>query len=428
LFFAVPKTETYPPWKEYPLAKPACQFPKHEPVCLPNATDTTDLRIKLDEHDNVFIAGGCVTLAPMCYVALAHDEVVLFYWPPNGSTVKYGLNQTLSPASGEDSHSSRRIAVIPAVTFRGRDLYLDSVSTFGEQVDHYEKPYINRSTMKGPFTFTSPTIYLAHHAITFDYSNEVEPRSFSAASRSVRPAGVIGLKSADVSSVVPLHPTYNNDTEYASLVANGKFKQPPIQMWTTVPLNFADLDDPVPARPYFDARWEDCWGEQTHCGTITDGNYRPRLVISASVWGTVSGPMSDICFMPQLVDPPLALTEITDGTPEENRPALPPIQKGPGRIEWNLAASATATVGDAPGGTGLPLEPRPIPTKPWPVLTATSRSTFWSVKGKNNGTSKSYNGAAVFTSNSRTLRQEFIIEKWTISLTLSLFYIIIIKL
>ena len=382
----------------------------------------------MDEHDNVFIAGGCVTLAPMCYVALAHDEVVLFYWPANASTVEDRLDQTLSPASGEDSHSSRRIAVIPAVTFRGRDLYLDSVSTFGEQVDHYEKPYINRSTMKGPFTFTSPTIYLAHHAITFDYSNEVEPRSFSAASRSVRPAGVIGLKSADVSSVVPLHPTYNNDTEYASLVANGKFKAPPTNMWTTLPVNFADLQDPVPARQYFDARWEDCWGEQTHCRTITDDSYRPRLVIASSVWGTVSDPIYGKCYMPLLVDPPLALSAITEGSGEENGPLLPPIPMGSGRVEWNVAASTTATDGDAPGGTGLPLEPRPTPTKLWPLPTATSRSTPWSVKGKNNGTSKSYNGAAVFTSNSRTLRQEFIMEKWTISLTLSLFYIIIIKL
>jgi hypothetical protein len=428
MFVAADPAATYPPWETYQLRKPACQFPKHERVCLPNATDAAELRIHIDQHNSVFITGGCVSVAPECRVVFAHDEVVLFFWPPNVSTVKHGLNQTLSPASGEDSHSSRRIVVTPAVTFRGQDLYHDSVTTLGGPDFHFHKTYITRSTMKGPFTFTSPTIYLAHHPMTFGYTNEVEPRSYSEANWSVRPAGVIGLKSADVSSVVPLHPTYNNDTEYASLVANGKFKAPPTKMWTTLPVNFADLQDPVPARQYFDARWEDCWGEQTHCGTITDDSYRPQLVIASSVWGTVSDPIYGKCFMPLLVDPPLALSAITDGSPEENFSPLPPIQRDPGRVDWNLAASATATVGDAPGRTGLPLEPRPIPTRPWPLPTATSRSTPWNVTGTNKAAEKSHNGAAVFTSGSHALNQEFVVDKWIISLALSLLCVIVIGL
>jgi hypothetical protein len=251
-------TATYSPPKESELARPACQFPKHERVCLPNATDTTELGIQFDGIENAVIPGDCATLDPYCRFSFAHDEVVLLYWPANVSTVEYPPDQTRFPLSGQESHSSRRTAVIPAVAFRGRDLYRAGVSTLGGPVWCFDHSYIIPSTMKGPFTFTSPTIYLAHHPITVDYIDETDYMSFTSR-QSVRPPGIVGLKPADVSSFVPLHPTYN-DTQYANPVANGKFQEPRSLEWTTAPFNFADLRDPVPARQYFDARWEDCWG------------------------------------------------------------------------------------------------------------------------------------------------------------------------
>jgi hypothetical protein len=134
--------------------------------------------------------------------------------------------------------------------------------------------------------------------------------------------------------------------------------------------------------------------------------------------------------MPQLVDPPLALTAITDGSPEENRP-LPPVQGGPGRIDWNVAASTTATASDAASGTGLPLAPRPVPTKLQPPPTATSRSAPWSATGTNSRPRNShndrhgnlYNSAEVFTSGSPAFSREFMVDK--LALALSVIYILV---
>jgi hypothetical protein len=330
-------------------------------------------------------------------------EVVLFYWPPNVSTAEYGPNQTLSPASNQESHSARRVVVIPEVTFRGEDRYLVAQKPFGGTVSSHDHTYIGPSTMTGPFTLTSPTIYMAHHQITYDYLYEYGFVDVTT-SQSVRLAGVTGLKLADVSSIVPLLSKYKNDTEYASLIANGKFEPQWNLAWATLPLKVADLQNPVPARSFFDARL-DCWGEQTHCGTITDDSYRPRLVIASSLWGAASGVVHGECLIPDVVDPPVALTAITDGLLEEGGPPLLSIPREPGQVDWNVAASATAMLGNAPYGSDLSLKPRATPTGPWSMPTATSRST-------------PYN-AAVYTSGSSTLNREFVVEKWVIPLALS---------
>jgi hypothetical protein len=342
------------------------------------------------------------------------------------------MNQTPAAIGGQEGRTSPRIAIISAVTFRGQDLHEAAVSLIGGPIDSTVPTYISPFTMQGPFTLTSPTIYLAHHPITFMYLDAVNPENFST-SVGLKPAGLIHLMPEDVSSVVPLHPNYSNDTEYASLVANGKFKSPTVQTnFTTAPFNFADLPDPVPARAYFDARWSDCWGEQTHCRTITDDSYRPCLIIALSsrVWGTSL--FQGSCYFPDLVDPPLALTAIADRTPEEADPLpqLPHAQRDSERVRWNMAASATATVSDAPGA-GLLLEPRPTATQPWPLPTTASRNIPGVLSGKSNGTGNSYNdrhgnsyhGAAVFRSSAHALNQRFELQKWLILLPLSIIWV-----
>jgi hypothetical protein len=434
------------------LALPACPFPQNGRVCLANSTglDTTPLEeirksgiLKGDGYVN----GSCIYLYQRSCSVSTPGEVVLFYWPRELPTVRNGHNQT-----------SHRVAVVPAITFRGPDLYPLSWSAigggrpFGTEIQH-----IGPETITGPFTFTSPTIYLAHHPVTFAYTSHIGFGD-STESASVMPPGTISLRPQDVSSIIPQRSSYRNGTQYASLVANGKFKGwDPVEFETT-PFDFADLQGTVPASAYFDARWHDCWGEQTHCRTITDDNHRPRLFISSTVWPSVSG--QGICYYPELVDPPIALTPLPDGTPNEEDPIFPFLENGSGRADRDVAASATATIGDTPGGTALPLEPGPIPTRHWPLPTATCESSTWGPKGKNSGpgnshndrtghsendrhlnspnyrpgysphdsSRKPYNAAVVFNSGSRSSNQELSGEKWIISLALFSFSTIIIGL
>jgi hypothetical protein len=156
-----------------------------------------------------------------------------------------------------------------------------------------------------------------------------------------------------------------------------------------------------------------------------------------------------MCYVPEVVDPAIALTALVGELQGEDGPPLPPIPRGSERVDSGVAASATATDTGTPWGTGLPAEPRPIPTKLWPFPTATSSSTLGSAGDKNtasrlrplgtpqgtdpdstgeNRHGNSHNSAAVFTSGSRNLDMEFIVEKWKISLALSLFCITIISL
>jgi hypothetical protein len=255
--------------------------------------------------------------------------------------------------------------------------------------------------MKGPFTFTSPTIYVAHHPITFSHTAFVTFPAGSAVFDTIIlfpkmnpktiPPGILEVQSTDVFSIRENKRTNLNDFEYASLVANGKYKPEELDDYdprvSTVPFNFANLQDPVPASVYFDAHALDCWHEQSHCQTITDGSYRPRLVLGSKVWKQYSEVREKGCYMPNLVDPPLAL-EPVDGESRaaegSNRP-LPKILREPKAIDQNMAAFATATDADRPRGTGFPLEPGPIPSKVWPAPTATSGSTSGRTRGENNG-------------------------------------------
>lgn len=393
-----------------------------------------------------------------CDVHVAHEEVVLFYWPQNITrNFCAPRNQVFTRTNGQQTASSPRVVTIPAVTFRGQDLYWIGWSSIGGSSSFTTPKYVGMSVMNGPFTFTSPTIYLAHHPITFkyaDFSNLPSPTS----RLSVRSAGIVELKSKDVSSIssgrnpgvdfsaVESDPKY--DMEYASLVAGGKFRKTRGMYGAayTLPLDFADLQDPVPAWAYFDARSDDCWGKQTHCGTITDDSYRPRLVIDPSVWAPMADPNYGQCHMPDLVDPAVALTAIPSQSWEVDSPPLPSLRRGSSRIDGSLAQGARATDPGFPLGTVLPQAPMPAPNQFWPLPTPTSSSTSGSTRGDNNrpgvgtprgpngisvdsgqrnGHGPSHNDPVVYTSGSSNPRLQFMLEKGLISLVLSIFSIVI---
>jgi hypothetical protein len=246
------------------------------------------------------------------------DEVVIIYWSPK---VKSGnicaSNRHHSPESLAEVHGYPNIITTDAITFRGQDLYLRELSndyTNTKSTPHY----ISSSVMSGNFTFTSPTIYLAYRPITtresfFPFAGD--ENSLPGPSKSwTRPAGTIELKSEDIWTVRPILPKTMNGFEYAQQVAKGEFNYTfttnSSQPYYTerLPIEFNDLQDPIPASVYYDARVEDCWGRQSHCGTITDDSYRPKLFLKKRIWDSLI-PRFD-CALPVLVDPPIVLHPI----------------------------------------------------------------------------------------------------------------------
>jgi hypothetical protein len=435
-------------WVKKPLTfpPPTCHLHNSQTVCLPNATDTSTINV--DDVDNtIAIHGSCQSPNTECEMEFAHDEVVLIYWPSNVSNVSRDIcapSRTFT-AANETRVNSRRIAILPAITFRGQDLYRLGRSTSGRS---FGRPkHIGTSVMNGPFTFTSPTHYLAHHPLTFTFWDG-NGFNFTSSSLSVRPSGIIELHPTNVISHVPKITSYKNDIEYARRVANGEFMHhTPYVHEDYTPFNFDDLQDPVPARTYFDARYEDCWGRQSHCRTITDDSYRPRLAIWRNIFGVPqSGKYT--CYVPELVDPPIALTPLVGEFQGDDDSPLPFIPRGSSQVDWVVAASATATDTCTPLGTGLPAEPRPIPTKLWPFPTATSSSISGSLRDDNAGPGlrprgslkgtdldstgekrqgHSHCSATIFTSGSPKMDTEFMVKKWIISLNLCLFCITIIS-
>jgi hypothetical protein len=162
--------------------------------------------------------------------------------------------------------------------------------------------------LTGPFTFTSPTVYLAHHAITglkMKFSSEGEEEEVS----TTRPPGIIPIPASEVYSMRPKLGSFNGSgLDYAHLVAQGNF-DPDLEFkgeYETKQFDFGNLQDPVPASLYYDGRNEDCWGKQSHCRIITDDTYQPRLVFKNRVWASFL-PDAFECQRPEFVDPPIAL-------------------------------------------------------------------------------------------------------------------------
>jgi hypothetical protein len=124
-------------------------------------------------------------------------------------------------------------------------------------------------------------------------------------------ASVFPLQPEEVYTIRPWLGHFNGSgINFARSVASGAFDWTEKLLQTTRPdlrpLDYAHLQNPVPARVYYEARSEDCWGTQTHCGTITEDTYRPQLVFKNKVWANLI-PEAFECFRPAIVDPPVAL-------------------------------------------------------------------------------------------------------------------------
>jgi hypothetical protein len=276
------------------------------------------------------------------YCDLETGEVVLIYWPDNA------VSRDLCGSRGSGSSatipwSSRGTVVTKAaITFRGKDIYIRSIN--GEDIDYATgvrglrteffaqnpfMPYTTEWVMEGPFTFTSPTVYLAHKAITrreminiYTKHNVtgawVNVNSSWVGLKVIRPEGIIPLNSTEIFSIrTKLPAKYGGDSlSFAHDMASGKY-DPVIPMQThnelfeTVPFDFGHLQAP-PAAAYYMARTFDCLGKATHCGTITDDDYRPNIRLSRSVWARMFTDFD--CMDPLAVDPPIALTPLNTVT------------------------------------------------------------------------------------------------------------------
>jgi hypothetical protein len=243
------------------------------------------------------------------------EEVLLIYWPAPetlGSKDRFFFN--------DSRHAIPVVVTTSAITFAGQDLYLrDTIDSSGKVVGHeiqicpeagclrFQKGYITASVLQGPFTFTSPTVYLAHHAITLQksvYATGVWGTAWDQPEKSksiIRTAGIIPLSTTEVYSIRPLGSEERRKNSYANRVAKGQYYTDKKDIWYPsmyggdpyhltrtehVPFDFENLANPMPASVYYDAR-DDCWGHQTHCGTITNDTYRPRLAIKNRVWSSL---------------------------------------------------------------------------------------------------------------------------------------------
>jgi hypothetical protein len=127
----------------------------------------------------------------------------------------------------------------------------------------------------------------------------------------IRDEGVETFTSRDVFTIDPWRSA--PPESYAWLVHQGRFQAGNLDMEHVLgeyylrQLNLDDLKEPVPADKYYDARRDDCWGNQTHCATITAGSNRPKLIIANRAWEKLNLPDMAFCWNPGLVDPPITL-------------------------------------------------------------------------------------------------------------------------
>jgi hypothetical protein len=300
-------------------------------------------------------------------------EVMLIYWPESDEipgVCHEATNTTTKAVESQNIFAPPRTIITSAITFRGKDLYrrcayktedaskykeftkgMDAKEFFQSDCAKYTKNgFISPSVLSGPWTFVSPTVYMAHHAITLTTNNKYYlPYTIQNESRplttTVYKANVVPVDKADVFTFTHL---YSKQSNWAQLIAQGKFSYAPYtkpmvgydwyERTTRVPLNFRDLLNPVPATKYYDAR-EDCMGIQTHCGTISDNTYRPSIVVNLGAYRKYM-PENYPCVIPNLVDPAIALTKLPEST-------------------IGLASF------DLPDITHSSAMPQSIPTKPW---------------------------------------------------------------
>jgi hypothetical protein len=285
---------------------------------------------------------------------ILNEQVVLLYWPEatNGQDVTHISSAKVQRRNliqeSRNKTQGHVVYVTDAITFHNGDLYpLGTVGQDGTITQDGINPpraQVSVLLLSENFTFTSPNLYLAHHPITgrvreqrITYIRNKDGSVTSSSKPAVtsnfnKPAGIYQIDPEHIFTIQPWNDRISSD--YVSLVAHGKFTPGTIRfvrgLETTkvVHLAITDLPNPVPASVYYNARSDDCWGEQSHCRTITDDSFRPKLVIDGLSWADLVLPRPKdganwICALPELVDPPISLVPITGGL-EKPKIRLPP--------------------------------------------------------------------------------------------------------
>jgi hypothetical protein len=398
----------------------ACQAAWNE-VLLPSFNRTNELGAETD-YAHVMEDTHC---GELCQIE-AGQEVVLLYWPPvvtSRDICSAGGYGTATTISQIDSSSTPVVVTMDAITFRGQDVYLRTItwtSVFtpigGKSVVTYSgantfpRTFHTTSILFGPFTFTSPMVYIAHHSLvakntaaTF-YSNNMGTVITDATGgvhteaitihpwwneTLVRPAGVITLNPDQVFSVQPPRADFRqvSGLDYAKQVAGGTYTryQGDLKQLGFRSFDYGHLKDPVPASIYYDALYDNCWGDRKNdpCATLTDGRYRPPLAFLSKVWNSVLGDYAH-CDRPQLVDPPIDLVDLKpdkNGQADLTHLSLPTLASihsqigSPNHAHKTLANSAGSSSEhwwDFP----WPKSPRPEHRldSPWPKPTSFVRS------------------------------------------------------
>jgi hypothetical protein len=324
------------------------------PKCVLSRRDCDKLwSLYIDSTENSIKIGTPFEACPQTWRTCKLDlgeEILLLHWetPSNSSLVCSSSSTGVTPFYRNESVNITSGVTITttALTFRGQDLYLRSMdakwrsmansNTYWTQNVTYSNPIIGPSVFLGNWTFISPTIYIAHHPVTAVVSRDDDWKLMSGPPKIgavrvtttvIRKAGVIALDPQDVFLKRPLRRnldvTDDPMLDYVKKVAQGNFEPfspDGVQKgarYETVPFDFGYLRGMVPASAYYDARREDCWGKQTHCGTISEDNYRPQLAIPQRIWESMLPDDFD-CIAPMLVDPPIALRPIvSDIAPAE---------------------------------------------------------------------------------------------------------------
>jgi hypothetical protein len=359
--------------------------------------DPSDFLTVLDEGPNIFFVpdtcakfnffGPNNTCTPekcpyldVCNLLVGH-EVVLIYWPPDKArqhppSYSNNLhNQTVFQIPS--TSKAPRTYKTTAITFRGQDLYLRTWIR-GNRTETLSSYYVTQSTLLGNWTFTSPTMYIAHQAIeasrTFVAARQKSEYVFAAVLRrgyTAMPAAVVPIKPGDIYTLNPIPPGTRTfgAAEYASLIAAGEFNpKGVINLPESRSLDLSDLEEPIAASLYYDARSSDCWGKQSHCSVLTEGNYRPLLRLAEEAWLSILPEDHWHCSPPLLVDPPIRLTEL----PEDKIPS-PTLAKIPaeptGMIIGGLLPKP-GSVGEYPLPKPKPIPPTPLPTPNTPDWSA----------------------------------------------------------
>lgn len=358
---------------------PKCHIP--EPLCL-KLLDNYYANEGKENNPHPWAIGGegCADLAHVdnryCFVDF-NQEIVLLYWPPEVENRDICDDQNdlfakwktkTSPITG-----APRSITTTAISFRGQDLHeLNHTLRMEGMRDFIQTTKLHRvgpSVLYGNFTFISPTIYIAHHPITasiqpyspdrnldrlfiehaiLDMDNpEFEEVKNGLQRTQIAPAGTFAVNVKDIlTKRLPISASGASQMlDYVRSIAMGRYNDIPLAAQYTsiepfLPIDLADLIEPVPASIYYNAR-EDCFGKQSHCGVIEDDTYRPNLLLKFSAFRRLF-PNHANCLRPLMVDPPITLQALDPFSTiaEATLPTLTPASPGSGIVPVSAPTGA----------------------------------------------------------------------------------------